>query len=55
MTYSEAKSKLLAELAESKGLSPDDMRAWVNYDPISIDEEAHHLARGSSATRWTGD
>jgi hypothetical protein len=55
MTYGEAKEQLLTEWAEKKGLQRSEMKPWVDYDPICIDEEAHHLARGSSGTRWTGD
>jgi hypothetical protein len=55
MNYSEAKSKLLAEVCRVKGKTRDQLQPWVDYDPPSIDEEAYHLARGSSGTRWTGD
>lgn len=55
MNYSEAKSKLLAEVCRETGKTMEQLQPWVDYDPPSIDEEAYHLARGSSGTRWTGD
>lgn len=55
MDYAEAKRMIMADLAQTKGIPVEELKPWVNYDPISIDEEAHHLARGSSGVRWTGD
>jgi hypothetical protein len=55
MNYSEAKAKLMLEVAREKVKPRDQLQPWVDYDPPSIDEEAHHLARGSSGIRWTGD
>jgi hypothetical protein len=55
MTYTEAKEQLLAEVCREKGKPRDQLKPWVDYDPPSIDEEAYHLAKGSSGTRWTGD
>jgi hypothetical protein len=55
MDYGEAKQKLLLEVAREKGKPRDQLQPWVDYDPPSIDEEAYHLAKGSSGIRWTGD
>lgn len=55
MDYVEAKRKVLAQIAERKHLAVDDMKPWEDYDPIIVDEEAYHLAKGSKGVRWTGD
>ena len=55
LSFGDAKRQILQKMAETKGLRVEDMEPWDNYDPIIVDEEAYHLAKGSVGVRWTGD
>lgn len=45
--------KLLAEIAQRKGKEVSELRPWVDYDPIMIDEQARYEAVGR--VRFAGD
>jgi hypothetical protein len=54
-TFSEARARLLADIAARTGKPVDELRGWEDYDPITVDEEAYHMCRGHSGVRWAGD
>jgi len=50
-----ARSRLLKAIAERLNKPASELKVWIDYDPIQVDEEAHHIANGSGSIRYTGD
>lgn len=54
-TLGEARAILLQSIAQKLNKPVVDLRPWVDYDPIWVDEEAYHMSRGETGVRWAGD
>lgn len=54
-TTFEASRRLLEQIAQRLGKKRDELKPWVDYDPIAVDEQAYHMSRGQSGVRWAGD
>ena len=54
-TFGLARQEILEGIAKRLGKEVFKLEPWVDYDPITIDEDAHHIASGSKFPRYTGD
>ncbi len=55
-TWQEARKAKLREISIKTGKAISELVAWVDYDPITIDEDAYNMSRGRYGNKyWTGD